>query len=288
MAFLNKIVIAATAFAALTAARPLALRDVTSVVTETAYTTIDVPVTVWVDEDGKPLSTVAQGGNFAASATPVADHSKVESSASPSTPHSVSAPVVPTTTSAPPPPAPVVPTTTAAPSVPTQAQAQAPAYTPPAYTPPAPSPSPVATTTTSAVAPPVYSAPSSSSAAPVAPTNTPSPGQTSGECSPGAPCSGDITHWDGGLGACGWNVDSNADMQIAMPVGMMGAQSNGNPYCGKSLTIKNPDNGQTVQATVGDKCMGCTGGSIDLTNVLFAAIGNGCDGRCSGFEWWFN
>lgn len=191
MAFLSKIVVAVTAFAALTAARPLAIRDVTSVVTETDYTTVDVPVTLWVDENGKPLSTVAQGGNFAASATPAAEQSKVEI-------------------------------------------------------------------------------------------------RQSSVCTSGAPCSGDITHWDGGLGACGWNVDSNSDMQIAMPVGMMGSLSNSNPYCGMSVTVKNPSTGTTVQATVGDKCMGCTGESIDLTNALFNAVGNGCDGRCSGFEWWFN
>lgn len=192
MAFLSKIVIAATAFAALTAARPLAIRDATSVVTETVYTTVDVPVTLWVDENGTPLSTVAQGGNFAASATPAAEQSKVEIR------------------------------------------------------------------------------------------------QTSGTCASGSPCSGDITHWDGGLGACGWDVNSNSDFQIAMPVGIMGSQSNGNPYCGKSVTVKNPTTGTTVQATVGDKCMGCTGASIDLTNALFAAVGGGCDGRCSGFQWWFN
>jgi len=280
MAFLSKIVIAATAFAALTAARPLAIRDVTSVVTETAYTTIDVPVTLWVDENGTPLSTVAQGGNFAASATPAAEQSKVEISALPSTPHSVSAPVVPTTTFAP--SAPVVPTTTLAPSaqvVPTTTsapfvQAPAPAYTPPA----APSPPVVSSPSPSAI----VSSPSA--AAPVAaPTNPASSGQTST-----TPYSGDITHWDGGLGACGWSVDTSTDMQIAMPVGMMGSQSNGNPFCGKSLTIKNPNTGATAQATVGDKCMGCTGASIDLTDALFAAIGGGCDGRCSGFEWWFN
>jgi gentisate 1,2-dioxygenase len=77
-------------------------------------------------------------------------------------------------------------------------------------------------------------------------------------------------------------------MQIALPYEFMGTQSNGNPYCGKALTIKNPTTGQTISATVGDKCMGCTGRSIDLTEALFNAIGGGCDGRCSGFEWWFN
>lgn len=272
MAFLSKLAIAATAFAALAAARPLAIRDATSVVTETEYTTVDVPVTLWVDENGKPLSTVAEGGNFAAVTTPVTEQPKVEISASPSTPHSVSAPVVPTTT--PVPQAQVVPTTTSAPLV----QAQAATYTPPAYTSAAPSPPPVVSSPS-----PVAPSSSASSSAPVAaPTNSASSGQSS------TTYTGDITHWDGGLGACGWNVDTNADMQIAMPVGMMGSQSNGNPFCGKSLTIKNPSTGVTAQATVGDKCMGCTGGSIDLTNVLFAAVGGGCDGRCSGFEWWFN
>lgn len=104
----------------------------------------------------------------------------------------------------------------------------------------------------------------------------------------GSGCVGDVTHWDGGLGACGWDVPTDSAMQIALPVGLMGAQSNDNPYCGKSLTIKNPTTGATAQATVGDKCMGCQGYSIDLTNALFNTIASNCDGRCSGFEWWFN
>jgi gentisate 1,2-dioxygenase len=77
-------------------------------------------------------------------------------------------------------------------------------------------------------------------------------------------------------------------MQIALPFEFMGTQSNGNPYCGKSLTLLNPTTGQTVQATVGDKCMGCTGRSIDCTDALFSAIVPGGDGRVSGIEWWFN
>lgn len=187
----SKIFVAATALASLVLAAPVNIpRDVVSVVTETAYTTIDVPVTVWVDESGKPIRTEvpAQAGNFATQ-SPTSD------------------------------------------------------------------------------------------------LKSRSGGVCSGSSSN---CVGDITHYDGGLGACGWNVNTNSDMQIALPVGLMGAQSNGNPYCGQSVTIKNPNTGATVQATVGDKCMGCSGDSIDLTNVLFTAIGGGCDGRCSGFQWWFN
>lgn len=273
MAIFSKIVIAVTALATLSAARPLNIpRDVTEIVTETDYTTVDYPVTLWVDESGKPLSTVAQGGVFAAQAQqtqPV--ETTLESSALPSTsiPNSFS------------PSAAVIPTMTSAPSV------QAPPFT-------SAPPVPVVPTTSQYAAPP----PSVPSPPPAAATNNPSSGQSdsgsvsasaSGTCEgTGSACLGDITHWDGGLGACGWDVNSASDMQVALPVGFMGTQSNGNPYCGRALTIRNPTTGQTVQATVGDKCMGCSGRSIDLTNALFGAVGGGCDGRCSGFEWWFS
>ena len=60
----------------------------------------------------------------------------------------------------------------------------------------------------------------------------------------------------------------------------------GNPYCGKSLSIKGTD-GNIIQATVGDKCMGCSGFSIDLTDALFTIVAPTGDGRVSGVEWWF-
>lgn len=69
----------------------------------------------------------------------------------------------------------------------------------------------------------------------------------------------------------------------------MGSQSNGNPYCGRSVTLYNPTSGTTVQATVGDKCMGCVDRAIDCTNTLFSAITDGKgDGRESGIQWWLN
>jgi len=100
-------------------------------------------------------------------------------------------------------------------------------------------------------------------------------------------CSGNITHYDGGLGACGTVTDTNTQMAIALPWEFMGTKSNDNPYCGKTLTIMNPDTGATAQAYVADKCMGCTGRSIDLTDILFDTIAPSCDGKCSGFKWWF-
>lgn len=98
-----------------------------------------------------------------------------------------------------------------------------------------------------------------------------------------------MTHWDGGLGACGWDVDTKSEMQIALPFEFMGTLSNSNPYCGRSVTLFNPNSGTTVQATVGDKCMGCVDRAIDCTDILFDAITDGQgDGRMSGIEWWFS
>lgn len=102
-------------------------------------------------------------------------------------------------------------------------------------------------------------------------------------------CAGDVTHWDGGLGACGWNVDTESQFAIALPHAFMGTQSNGNPYCGRAVTLVNPVSGTTVQATVGDKCMGCEARSIDCTNALFNAITDGKgDGRLTGIQWYFS
>ncbi|KIW21920.1 uncharacterized protein PV07_12669 [Cladophialophora immunda] len=118
----------------------------------------------------------------------------------------------------------------------------------------------------------------------------PQNGSTTGSCEGASDsCVGDVTHWDGGVGACGWAVDTNSDYEIALPYAFMGSQSNGNPYCGRSVTLHNPTSGTTVQATVGDKCEGCTDRSIDCTDILFNAITDGeGDGRMHGIQWWLN
>ncbi|EGC42057.1 hypothetical protein HCEG_01419 [Histoplasma capsulatum var. duboisii H88] len=71
-----------------------------------------------------------------------------------------------------------------------------------------------------------------------------------------------------------------------MPVGLMGDLSNSNPYCGKMVTITY--GGKTVTAMVKDKCMGCKGGSIDMTQHLFVQFADMGEGRLSGVQWWFN
>jgi hypothetical protein len=115
-------------------------------------------------------------------------------------------------------------------------------------------------------------------------------GSPSGTCDgEGAACEGDVTHWDGGLGACGTNVDTNADMAVSLPYEFMGTLSNSNPLCGRSVTLYNPNSGTTVKATVRDKCMGCLDRAIDCTDVLFNAITDGTgNGRYPGIVWWLN
>ena len=85
------------------------------------------------------------------------------------------------------------------------------------------------------------------------------------------------------------NVDPSGN-GIALPYEFMGTASNSNPYCGKTLTIYNPATGASAQATVMDKCMGCTGRSIDLTETLFSDLTGGDMGlgRVGGVDWWFN
>jgi len=67
----------------------------------------------------------------------------------------------------------------------------------------------------------------------------------------------------------------------------MGTQSNGNPYCGKMITIKCTSTGKTTIAKVVDKCMGCTSYSIDLSNKAFGEVADFAVGRTNA-SWWFN
>jgi len=66
---------------------------------------------------------------------------------------------------------------------------------------------------------------------------------------------------------------------------MMGSQSNGNPYCGQTITVSL--NGNSIQATVVDKCMGCEGDSIDLSTHAFSQLADESVGRTEA-SWYFN
>jgi hypothetical protein len=74
---------------------------------------------------------------------------------------------------------------------------------------------------------------------------------------------GDLTYYTVGLGACGEDDSGkdNTENIVALSHLLMGTQSNGNPFCGKTITISY--GGKQVVATVKDKCMGCALNNID-------------------------
>jgi hypothetical protein len=131
----------------------------------------------------------------------------------------------------------------------------------------------------------VYNPPEATTSLAVAPGATSSP--SSSECSSESPCKGDITYYQAGLGACGLASDGDIENVVALPHGLMGTQSNGNPYCGKTITITCIATGKTTTATVVDKCMGCDGFSIDLSNAAFLDLDDLAVGRTSAI-WYFN
>ncbi len=66
---------------------------------------------------------------------------------------------------------------------------------------------------------------------------------------------------------------------------MMGAQSNGNPFCGRKAEVTL--NGKTVVGRLVDKCGGCEGQDIDLSHKMFQALASEDKGRISGVKWRF-
>jgi len=174
-----------------------------------------------------------------------------------------------------------------------------PAPNPPAAPPketPAPAPAPPAPQ-----APPAPSAPS----VPVPPPAPPSPPPAPKEpepvnppapviqvAQPAAPAaanarSGELTFFKVGLGSCGYNDagKDNSENIVALSHLLMGEQSNGNPMCGKTITVSY--GGKTVQAVVRDKCMGCAVNNIDGTEKLFTEFEPLSKGRFE-VKWWFN
>jgi len=89
------------------------------------------------------------------------------------------------------------------------------------------------------------------------------------------------------MGACGWSNDGDTENVVALPFELMGTESNGNPYCGQTITIKSTATGKTTTAMVVDKCMGCVGNSIDLSNAAFLELDSLSIGRTTA-DWWFN
>jgi hypothetical protein len=130
------------------------------------------------------------------------------------------------------------------------------------------------------------------SSAPPAPTTSAAPAAkvaSGGSSSSGsASYNGDLTYFALGMGACGFD-DSGKDQSdniVAVSSQVMGAQSNGNPLCDKTITVS--ANGKSIQATVRDKCPSCAPGDIDGSEKMFIELFGSLDAGRSKIDWHFN
>lgn len=88
-------------------------------------------------------------------------------------------------------------------------------------------------------------------------------------------------------GSCGYpGIDGTKEKIVAMSADLMGTVSNGNPMCGRTITVK-AKNGNTVVARVVDKCPGCVAHAIDLSRAAFSELDSFDVGRIN-VNWWFN
>lgn len=255
--------------------------------------TVDVTTTIWVSSgfvapttssEAVPTTSAVAAEFFQPA---VASSSSVYVAPAPSSSSVYVAPPPPSTPVAPAPSSSVAPAYVAPPA-PASSSSSVYVAPPAAAAPPSSSPAPVAAPEPTTSAAPADAAPTTSAAPAVASTPAASSSSSSGgQCGSGSPCTGDITYYEAGLGACGLTNDGNTENVVALPHGLMGTQSNGNPYCGKTITIKCKATGKTTTAKVVDKCMGCEGYSIDLSNAAFLELDDLSVGRTTA-DWWFN
>ncbi|OAA68152.1 expansin family protein [Niveomyces insectorum RCEF 264] len=257
---------------------------------------IDLTTTTYATSGSAPTPSAAVPGEFFEGA-----------SSSPATPTPASAPHAPDSSPAVNVPAssPVVnvPAAAAAPAsspvVNVPAAAAAPASSPVVNVPAAaaaPASSPVVNVPAAAASPassPVVNVPAAAASPASSPVvNVPAaaaaPASSPAVNTPADSYTGDMTYYALGLGACGVD-NSGQDMSaniVAMNSAQMGAQSNDNPMCGKTITIQ--ANGNTVTATIMDKCPTCAYGDIDVSEAVFDNIFGSTDVGRSQVTWWFN
>lgn len=301
------IIAASALFGAIANAAPLNKRDVVWVTEiETDIVTVPVTMTVWAgaEETTTASTTTTQsrhGHQFFHSKAPQASSTSTTVSVAPTTSStSVNVAPTPSTTSvyvAP------TPSTTSVYVAPTTSSSEV--YVAPTtsstevYVAPTTSSVYVAPETTSTYVAPtiestsVYVAPTTSttSSAPAATTSS-SSGASSGLAASGTEYSGDLTWYDVGLGACGLTSTSDeAIVAISQKIfdspDYATANPNLNPLCGKYVTIKGK-NGQSYQAKVVDRCVGCAEADLDLSQDFFNTVTSNGDGRVSGMSWSWN
>ncbi|TQN69310.1 Allergen Asp f 7-like protein [Colletotrichum shisoi] len=252
---------------------------VTEWVTETAYVTewVDSTTTVWIDPDVSSTSSAVPTTSVPAQFFEPANQPVYNTLSTSTEPSPVASPVKELVSQAPPP----VPTTSTSTSAPAPApQTPTPELVQPS-TPVYGAPPPVPTTSS---APAPAPQPTTEAASPSATPTSPSGGSGG---SGGDVHFGDLTYYAVGLGACGED-DSGKDQTeniVAISHLVMGAQSNGNPYCGRKVKIS--VNGKTTTATVRDKCMGCKAEDIDVSEKCFLEMFDSLGVGRQTVEWSF-
>ncbi|KAK1530645.1 allergen Asp F7 [Colletotrichum costaricense] len=235
---------------------------VTEWVTETAYVTeyVDSTSTVWVEPEVSSTSSALPTTSVPAQFFEPADQPSYTTLSTSTKPSAAASPIKESVQQQAPAP---IPTTTST----------------PVPAPQTPTPEPVPTSTSVYVAPPPAPTTSTTPAPAPQPTTSQAPPATtsaasggSGGGSGGITHTGDLTYYAVGLGACGEDDSGkdNTENIVAVSHLVMGAQSNGNPYCGKKVQIT--CNGKTTTATVRDKCMGCEADAIDVSEKAFLEL----------------
>ncbi len=246
--------------------------------TSTVYVDEIMTETVYPEETPAPEPTTSAGVPGQFFQTPTQQPTTLATSS----PAPSVAPPEPSTQT-PPPPAPTTTTTTTSTPAPQPTTTAAPSVAP-APPPVVPAPPPAAESTTEASPPAQSSSPPSSSSG-------------GGGGGGGASGSGDITYYDVGLGACGYDDSGKGETEniVAMPKGMWlavssltnsGLNSPSHPWCDKTITVT--ANGNSITATVRDQCPGCEGGSIDVTPHAFQALFGSLGGGRLHAEWTMN
>ncbi|KAJ5491230.1 hypothetical protein N7539_002797 [Penicillium diatomitis] len=102
----------------------------------------------------------------------------------------------------------------------------------------------------------------------------------------GGPYSGDLTYYNPALGSCGL-TNTDSDMICAVSHLLYDAASNGpnpntNPLCGMKLRLRR--NGESVDVTIVDRCVGCAATDLDVTEAVFKKVADIDQGRVK-VEW---
>lgn len=131
------------------------------------------------------------------------------------------------------------------------------------------------------------SPPNAPSAQPFAPLT---PQSDSSDNNKGEPdrTEGDMTYYHLGMGACGEDdsIIDDTGTVVALSHLLMGEQSNDNPFCDRTITVRFGD--KVATAVVRDKCMGCAVEDIDVSKAVFIKLVGSLDAGRVRVEWQFN